>query len=121
MDVYQCDGEWLSIDDNGDESVIDLPQEWVICGECNGEGKSLCDGMRGHAYSAEEFYEAFDEDERHGYFNGRYDTPCNSCNSSGKVKEINWDKLEPELAKAIQDHYQDLANDAATYRAEMGY
>jgi len=123
--MYKYKGDWYREDDDGNEVQVEIPeQEWMICDECRGEGMSLCDGMRGHAYSMEEFHEEFDEEERHGYFTGRYDTRCDSCNGTGKVKGINWEKLEardPELVKEINEYYEQEAYDASVYRAEMGY
>ena len=93
--LYKEDGIWCREDDDGNVLDLDVQEEWVICDECRGEGKSLCDGMRGHAYSAEEFQESFPEDEdKHQYFNGFYDTRCDSCKGSGKVKAIDFEKLE---------------------------
>ena len=45
------------------EVVLELPARLEVCDYCEGHGTVLCEGMRGHAYSAEEFAEAFDDEE----------------------------------------------------------
>ena len=57
---------------------------WIICPECEGEGKSSA--YLG-AYTAEEFAESFDADEAEEYFAGNYDRQCDCCGGTGKIKE----------------------------------
>ena len=116
--IYNYEGEFYHEDDDGVEKPLELPMKWTICEECRGEGMSLCDGMRGHAYSAEEFNRDFDEEERHSYFNGGYDTKCESCRGDGKVKEVDWDQLDDETKVELQEHYNDEAAFASEREAE---
>lgn len=121
MTMWKEDGDWYREDDDGNELEVNILEEWTICSDCKGDGKVLCDGMRGHAYSMEEFYEEFDEDERHGYFNGRYDVGCRECSGSGKVKQVNWEKLaieDPELVAEIEAYYKNEADFASECEAE---
>lgn len=77
--------------DDGKEIALDLPSRKVVCDDCEGEGFVLCPGMRGHAYSASEFAESFDEDEAAEYFRrgGRYDVKCPKCHGANVVDAVN--------------------------------
>lgn len=73
----------------GEETVVDIPAVFAVCDDCNGHGTVLCAGMRDHAYSMEEFLEAFeDEEDREEYFRpgGRYDVTCETCKGKRVVK-----------------------------------
>lgn len=119
------DGEDLClVDGEGNLEPIDLPRKWEICGSCEGEGTALCEGLRGVAFTSEEMDE--DPDFRSSYFGGHYDVACPDCSGTGKVKEIDWVKLEatrPGLAGAIRKFLDDEAGYEAAYAYErrMGY
>lgn len=54
------------LDNFGDHEILgiaELPMHRIVCTDCEGEGYVLNESMRYHAYSREEFEEAF-EDER---------------------------------------------------------
>jgi hypothetical protein len=63
------------------ETTIALPGKHDVCGECDGHGTHLREGMRDHAYTAEEFSEAFDDEQASEYFRhgGIYDVTCSVC------------------------------------------
>ena len=65
-------------DDNGDEQQAHVPAKRVLCPECDGAGTTLCDSLRGVAFTAEDM--ADDPDFEEGYFGGRYDQTCRRCN-----------------------------------------
>lgn len=77
-------------DDDGNEVTMDLPSRKVVCPECRGEGFVLCSGMRDHAYSQEEFYQSFSEEEREHYFRrgGMYDVKCPKCKGANVVDAV---------------------------------
>lgn len=65
-----------------EERTITLPVKFEVCGRCDGHGSHLTPSIGEHAYSVEEFYESFDDEEdRVEYFRrgGRYDVTCERC------------------------------------------
>ncbi len=84
--------------DDGEEVTFTVPAKNAVCDDCEGEGSVLCEGMRGHAYSAEEFAESFDDEERAEYFKrgGRYDIPCPTCKGLRVVPVVDEERLAPD-------------------------
>ncbi len=117
-------------DNEGIETEHEFPSKKEVCPECGGEGFVLCEGMRGYAYSAEEFNEAFHDDEdRAEYFRrgGKYDQRCPCCQGKNvidvpdesnmsaeqKVLFAQWEKYEAEAQRMLED-------DRRTMRMECG-
>ncbi len=69
--------------DTGEPILTKRQMQWVICDTCRGEGKrdnpAFANGI-----TSEEWANDWDEDEREGYLEGRYDVPCNDCNGAGR-------------------------------------
>ena len=116
--------------DENEEVVLVFPAVMEVCPECEGEGHVLCDGMRGHAYSAEEFYESFDEDERVEYFTrgGMYDQQCPLCHGKNVIPVVDEEHLteHQKLEYEVWCEYDERramydAQDRATRYAENGY
>jgi hypothetical protein len=116
--------------DEGDEVEVTFPSVMVVCPECDGTSYVLCDGMRGAAYSAEEFCESFDEEEREQYFTrgGIYDQVCPVCKGKNVVPEVDEENLTPaqkiqyaEYRVSEENRARYEAEDRATMRAECGY
>lgn len=116
--------------DDGEEETMSLPTIMQVCHDCDGHGTTLCEGMRGHAYSAEEFAEEFDEEEREEYFRpgGMYDEQCRTCKGANVIPEVDEANLTPEQktfynqwAGASAGRARCRAEDRATMRAECGY
>jgi hypothetical protein len=114
---------------DGEEETHDLPAKNEVCPECDGEGFVLRDGMRGHAYSAEEFAESFDEEEAAEYFRrgGRYDQTCPCCQGRNVVAVPDVENMTPaqKLIHAAWEESEERrarseAEDRATMRMECG-
>lgn len=70
------------------ERELVLPATFEVCGRCEGHGTHLNPSIGEHAYSQEEFDEAFDDDEsREAYFKrgGMYDVQCQECHGKRVV------------------------------------
>jgi hypothetical protein len=118
-------------EDGDEEEEIALPSKFEVCGNCEGHGTHLREAIREHAYTAEEFAEAFDDDEsREAYFKrgGIYDVTCETCHGARVVAVVDYEKctkeqkaiyetwLEQEGERRRMDH-----EDRETRRAEDGY
>jgi hypothetical protein len=101
-----------------------LPATWVICGECDGEGKS---SAHLGSFSMSDLRE--DQDFADDYFAGRYDRACQCCKGAGKVLVVDRERClaNPEHAAALLAHDSwiqagiDNAAEAAAERRHMGY
>lgn len=106
--------------DDGEEIEHTLPSVMEVCSECNGHGTHLIAGMKGHAYTSEEFEDSFDEEERHEYFTpgGRYDVTCEECGGKNVVPVVDEKVCEnnPELLATLELYYAKAADDAAYER-----
>jgi len=100
----------------GDEGVV-LPSTWAICGTCRGNGHH-----NPHAYTAEEFAEAFPfEEDVQDYLDGFYDRQCDDCEGTGKVRVVDWDRLTPQQAEDYRRQLKDDADYDAAVRAEIAF
>lgn len=111
----------ITIDD--EEVEHSLPSKKEVCSDCNGEGYVLCEGMRGHAYSMEEFNEAFDEEDRAAYFQrgGKYDVVCTTCNGNNVVDVIDEENLntsQKEIYNIYSKQEEQRAAEERMYEAE---
>jgi hypothetical protein len=55
-----------------------LPFSWEVCDCCGGSGTHVHRSIDAGGLTAEDLRE-WDEDEREGYFSGRYDVSCEDC------------------------------------------
>lgn len=87
-------GHVVITNDEGED--IELPTQWAICSECNGDGKH---SQRLGAITQSERERDWDEESWETYLRGGYDRTCDSCSGSGKVLEVDVDKLTPEQGR----------------------
>lgn len=122
--------ELTYINDDDEEVTMDLPSKMEVCPDCDGHGTTLCEGMKGHAYSAEEFAEDFDPEEQGEYFKrgGMYDVQCSTCKGKNVVPVVDEEELTPaqkEFYEAYCEYESTCARfdreDAMTRRGESGY
>lgn len=90
---------------------------WIVCPMCNGGSTVVNPSIDSGGISMEQFDE--DPDFAEDYFRGTYDIKCPECNGRTTVEEVNFDLLPEQLVEAINDWYQDEANDHAEHMAEM--
>jgi hypothetical protein len=104
----------LTIADPDDEDStleVELPAKYVVCGDCDGEGTTLAESLRG-AFTQSEFREVFDTDESQSeYFRrgGMYDVQCSTCGGRTTVlapdEESMTDEQKATLAQWEQDEH----------------
>ena len=90
--------------DEDEEVSVELPAKMEVCWDCDGEGYVLTPGMRGHAYSTEEFEESFPEyEDKQDYFRrgGIYDVACETCKGKNVIPEVD----DSHLTKEQKKHY----------------
>ncbi len=75
--------------EDGEEVATEIPSKFEVCSRCEGHGTHLHEAIGSHAYSAEEFFESFDEEERGEYFRrgGMYDVQCELCHGKRVTEE----------------------------------
>lgn len=61
-----------------------LPQRWVICSTCQGNGKH---SLHLGAFTQEDIDRDWSGDEWDGYLSGGYDRQCEDCGGRGSVRE----------------------------------
>lgn len=107
-------------DENGDKITLSLPSKKVVCPNCDGEGTHLCDSMRDHAYSAEEFEEDFTEEEQGEYMasGGMYDVICQTCKGKRVIDEVNREACLSEEDKANLARFDEVEKDRREHEAE---
>ena len=69
---------------------------WIICPTCSGDGHH-CRNLG--AYSREEFDREFSPEVQEYYFNGAYDSTCETCSGSGKIRDDDkhWSRHSAQL------------------------
>lgn len=116
MNTIDCTYE----NEEGEEIILTLPAKMEVCDECGGHGYVLREGMRGHAYSMEEFLEAFDEEDQEEYFRrgGKYDQVCPCCHGKNVVPVVNESALTPDQKLQYQE-YQEHQSEMDRIDSEM--
>lgn len=106
--------------DQGEDVEIEIPAKYEVCDRCEGEGSHLTPSIGEHAYSEEEFREAFDEEEREQYFTrgGMYDVVCIDCKGLRVVLVVDEDacKRDGKLTELTQ--YNEHKDQEASYVRE---
>ncbi len=108
-------------DSEGDDQTAELPAKHEVCHKCEGHGTHLTESIGNHAYSAEEFYEAFDDEEdRADYFRrgGKYDVKCSVCQGKNVVLVVDVEACRTEEQKATLKAHIASEREAASYERE---
>ena len=116
--------------DTEDEVAVQLPSKNEVCPRCEGHGTHLTPSIGEHAYSMEEFHEAFDDDESRGeYFRrgGIYDVTCEKCHGRNVIAVVDEDACTAEQKEHLRLYEEEQeqraqwdAEDRATMRMENG-
>lgn len=87
-----------------------LPYKWAICPTCHGEGTRWL--------VSEDYIAEMDEDDREDLRAGGYDTVCNECHGTGKVKVLDEARCSPEDLEEYRTQEQDRIASAHEAAAE---
>lgn len=103
-------------DDDGNEIDIELPLCWEICATCQGNEKHSR-AVDDNGITGSEWAE-WDQDEREAYKAGAYDRPCEDCRGSGKIQVTDYNKLDEQTLKLVEEKEQADAEYEALSRWE---
>lgn len=107
--------------DEGEEVTHELPAVMEVCDRCDGHGTHLNPNIGQHAYTPEEFAEAFDDDEsRQAYFTrgGMYDVTCEECGGRNVVPVVDRDRADKKILALYDEKMKDDAEYEAMARSE---
>ena len=113
--------KFTSETDDGEEIEHELPGKFEVCPGCEGHGTRLCEGLRGHAFTAEEFNETFDDEEREAYFTrgSYYDVACEECHGKRVVAVVDEEACRSDESKEALRLYQAKLEDDYQYAREV--
>lgn len=112
-DARNCEPDADHILHLADGTEHTLPTRWIVCPVCNGKGTHVNPSIDAGGLSAEDFHD--DPDFAEAYLAGEYDQTCNRCTGRTTVREVDLERLAPELRKV---YARQLRADAE-YRAEV--
>lgn len=113
--------------DEGDEVTVEVPHKHEVCSRCHGHGTHLNPSIGNHAYTREEFEEAFDDEEsREAYFKrgGMYDVTCEECGGDRVVAvptEEGANGDQKAHMKAFEERLEEQAREDADDRRTRWY
>lgn len=96
------------MDDEGCETEVTFPARYVVCHACEGSGKVLVEGLRGVAFTQEDFAE--DPDFLPSMMAGAYDVMCPTCKGANVVLEGDPERMTRDQ-KATFERWQEQEED----------
>lgn len=113
---------WFEESDDDDEVEMEekFPAKLEVCWKCEGHGTHLTPSIGEHAYSSEEFYESFDDEEsREQYFKrgGIYDVTCHECKGRNVLPVVDESAFNEEQ-KAMYARFVVADEERARHDAE---
>jgi hypothetical protein len=92
--------EFESVDEEGNEVVLELPAVYAVCPRCEGKGSIVNPNIG--VVTGEQFEE--DPDFREAYFAGVYDITCPRCAGQRVVLVPIVAGADPQVLKAYRRH-----------------
>lgn len=103
---------FTSENEEGEEVEHTLTFKWSVCSSCLGRGRYTNPAIDAHGITASEMSE-WEDDEREGYFEGRYDVTCENCQGKRVEPELDLEGDDP-----AQIAFREWADNESSYRAE---
>lgn len=100
---------------DGEITKCKIIYEWEICDSCRGNGSS---SRHLGVISIESWNEWNDEDQDF-YLGGGYDKICDRCDGSGKIRNLDNERLPEDVQAFIEEYYKDASDSIAIRRSEM--
>ena len=97
-DTFSLFREWAK--DEG----LHVPVRFGVCETCEGRGTHVNPSIDAHGIGAEEWMHDWDDEEREGYLNGRYDVECAECKGL-RVVEVLDENTAADEVKAAWDNW----------------
>ena len=95
----------LLVIETGEGDEIEIPAKYEVCETCDGKGSHVNPSIDSHGLSREDFDE--DPDFAEGYFEGRYDVPCNECHGNRVSPVVDEERCDSDLLKKVNDWIED--------------
>lgn len=99
--------EWERENNQEEVEIVKVPAKYEVCWDCDGEGTTLNENLRG-AFTYEEFHDCFDDEEsQEEYFKGGkgiYGVTCKTCHGRTTV-------LTPDTATPLGQEYAKYKNE----------
>lgn len=116
--------KWEKMNDDGETVIVEVPAEYVVCWDCEGEGKTLNENLRG-AFTQEEFDRCFeDKDSKAEYKKGGqgiYGVTCKTCKGRTTILAPDTNtKLGKEYARHLEEVERENEADRRTMMMESG-
>jgi hypothetical protein len=99
--------------EDGEGTEVEIPARYEVCGTCEGKGTHVNPSIDSHGLTWDDFAE--DPDFAEGYWEGRYDVPCNECGGRRVSPVVD----ESRATEAQQKMFNDWAESIAEMEAEM--
>lgn len=77
---------------SGERRAFAFPAHFEVCARCRGEGKHVNPAIDGNGLDPHD--PELDDDFWEGYFDGRYDVPCECCGGNRVVPVVDVDALK---------------------------
>ena len=88
--------EFTYVNDDGEESIVDLPTKMEVCRDCEGKGKTYLGWRKGDQPAFTQADRDEDPDGFEDMMSGHYDRDCQGCNGLRVVEIVDADALEAQ-------------------------
>lgn len=114
---------FILVDDGeSDETEVEIPIEFGVCGTCDGKGRHVNPSIDAHGITEDEWGQ-WSSDEQEFYMSGGYDVECHECAGKRVVPipvEAHMTDEQKKAWKFVTDYQQERLADHRTQMMESG-